>query len=211
MYMDTSSGDYPLSEQQVRTALPAGATLPRDAGARDAFYAARGFAPVRRTTAPDHDAVTERAVEGTPAQADDGTWHQTWTVEDRPLEEARARVLADLADRRWRVETGGIAWTDSSGNTHSVPTDRDGRPDAREYVKARDGLRPDGAGQKMADGAWVAVSNSDMQALARAVMDHVQAAFDNEGALADQARAAASVADLKAIDRAAGWPATAGA
>lgn len=96
-------------------------------------------------------------------------------------------LLGLLAQKRWDVETGGVAW-----NGWPVATDvgSQGKLTAA-YQAAVSGLRPDGGAWKFADGIARPLANAQVQAMALTVMAHVQACFDNEAAIAEQIRASA--------------------
>ena len=135
--------------------------------------------------------------------SDDGGMPR-WLVESEavPLAELRAAKLAALAARRWQAETAGIT-------VEGVPVMSD-RESQGLIVGAALQAVIDPAYTlrwKTAAGAFVALSATELLAVAQAVRAHVQACFDREAALTEAINAAADVAALDAADIGAGWPA----
>lgn len=125
------------------------------------------------------------------------------TPADR-LAAARTRRLAELAARRWQAESAGIL---VAGARVATDTVSQGKLTAAALAAVRDPAYT--LTWKCADGAFVALDAPRILALADAARAYVQAAFDREAVLADAIAAAASQADLAAIDLDAGWPADA--
>ena len=114
--------------------------------------------------------------------------------------ELKAKLYARLADKRFRVETGGIRL-----GGEVVRTDRESRElltQAVVYV-TRAGDVP--THWKTVDG-WRLLSRSQLFTMHDRVQEHVRACFEREHEIADQIAAAQSIADLKAIDHKTGWP-----
>lgn len=112
---------------------------------------------------------------------------------------ARVDMLAELADKRWRVEVGGT----TVGGVH-VLTDRDTQA---KLVAARIMAKEDPTytvNWKSADG-FVVMDAATIIAVADGVRAHVQAAFDREAALTAQIMAATTRQELSSIDISTGW------
>lgn len=87
MYIKTTDGSYPLSEQDVRNAHPnVSGPMPY-----------QGYAWVFPVPQPSHNAVTQMVRETTPVLTSKGTWEQAWEVVKRYATQAEedAAVAAD--------------------------------------------------------------------------------------------------------------------
>lgn len=89
MYLNTETGDYPLTAQQVRERFP------------NVTFAAADFPPapyvaVQDTARPAFDALTQDVVEGAPVLLA-GAWTQVWSVVDVAPEVAQGRRDAAAA------------------------------------------------------------------------------------------------------------------
>jgi Domain of unknown function (DUF4376) len=125
-----------------------------------------------------------------------------WAVVD-----ANAALLIDLrkhlADKRWRVQTGGIIVT-LGGNSLTVRTDDRTRAEvaqAREDAGYGAGWSTD---WKLANGAFITLDAVAISAIAVAISAHVRACFSIERTL-DAQIAAGSITTTAQIDAAA-WP-----
>lgn len=91
-------------------------------------------------------------------------------------EVAKARLVEDLAQARWKAETGGLVLPDGS----PVRTDRGTRAALTEAVNAlQAGLMAEPIPWKMA-GGWVDLSKPAFEGITTAVAAHVQACFAAE-------------------------------
>ena len=86
-FRNTSTGEYPVSHEQVRRALP-NAMFPAY------FTEAEGFDWVLPTIPPTYDTVTQYVEEGAPEQVD-GAWQQTWVVYDFDAEAIAYRMQVE--------------------------------------------------------------------------------------------------------------------
>lgn len=105
-YINTATGQYPVSEQDIRSLFP-------DTSFPAAFQAAEPFAWVFPSPVPAHDSVSQAIREGAPVLTDKGHYEQTWEV--RPLDaeaiatntamrEAHdAKLIATKIDALWRA------------------------------------------------------------------------------------------------------------
>lgn len=115
-----------------------------------------------------------------------------------PTTAAKARLVDYAADKRWRVETGGL----TVGGTR-VDTSRESQSmiaNAHAYVAASGATSI----SYKADSGWVTMDAATVTAVALAIGAHVQAAFAAEEA-ADAAIAAGTITSTAEIDAAA-WP-----
>lgn len=110
-------------------------------------------------------------------------------------------IFADLtryaADKRWRIETGGIAVSGLS-----VPTD----DRAKTLINGGASALADGDTIPFKTAAgWVTLTGVQLRAIRAAIAQHVQACFSTEAAVV-AAIAAGTVTTIAAVD-AASWPA----
>lgn len=91
MYINTATLQYPLSERDIREALP-------NTSFANPFVAPDDYAWVFPAPAPDYNPVIQSAREIAPVLTVKGTWEQQWEVVDRykTQEEADAAIAADI-------------------------------------------------------------------------------------------------------------------
>jgi len=77
IYIKLSTGEYPRHQGDVRLEYP-------DMG--DVFVLPETYAHVQSTEPPDHNRITQRAVETPPIEID-GQWVMQWLVRDATQEE----------------------------------------------------------------------------------------------------------------------------
>lgn len=133
---------------------------------------------------------------------DAGEWRIAVTALDWPLDQAKAKMLAKLADVRWQHEVGGT----TMGGMH-IQTDRETRAN---YVAAAMAASTDptfAVTWKLINGTFVNLDGAQIQAAMGAVLAHVRDCYANEQAIALQVEAAADLDALRAIDLTSGWPA----
>lgn len=115
------------------------------------------------------------------------------------LSELKAEKLADLADRRWRAETGGI----SLPGLGDMPTDRETQNKlTAAYVLATADAKFS-TRWKIAAGQFVSLDSATVIAVAGAVAAHVRTCFEREATASAQILAAGNDAELNAVDLAA--------
>ena len=144
----------------------------------------------------------EMAATLVPATADT-TERMTWDGHEfgpvpAPPPPTKAALKAYAADKRWRVETGGIT---VAGAT--IATDRDSQSmitGAFAYSQAH----PDQPISYKANSGWVTLDAATLAAIASAVGAHVQASFAIEATVV-AAIDAGTITTFAAID-AASWP-----
>lgn len=111
-----------------------------------------------------------------------------WHVAGLPLAELRAMARAEVAQKRWVREVAGVEFAG-----RLVDTGREAR--ATLDQAARLGY----AGPwKFADGSFAAVTSSDLEAMAAAVMAHVAACYAGEAAAAAAIDAAETFEEVQA-------------
>lgn len=108
----------------------------------------------------------------------------------------RGKLLAALADLRWRRETGGLTLPDGA----PVRTDRETRGLINEALSSLEGgFMVPPVRWKLSNGVHADLTLADLSAIKSAVALHVKAAFEAEAAVAKKI-AAAPGADLDAFD-----------
>jgi hypothetical protein len=117
------------------------------------------------------------------------------------LAAAKAQKLAALAELRWKKETGGAL-------VAGLPVATDDRSQLKiTGARLAADADPDyTVNWKVGAGAFVALTAAQIIAISDAVRAHVQACFDREDALATEINAAATIADVEAVDITTGWP-----
>lgn len=119
------------------------------------------------------------------------------------LDDAKAAVLARLADIRFATECGGLTVV----GLGTLPTDRGSQAmlaSALQFLA----LAPDTTTVpwKLSTGDFVSLTLDHLRTIARLVGDHVLGCFRAEALLAARVRAAGSTDDLEAISLEDGWP-----
>lgn len=176
-YIDTASGQYPVTEREIKLAYP-------NVSFSQPFVAPEPYAPVFETPRPDHDALTQMVREIAPVLTAKGHYEQRWEVVALDAEtvaanrEARkAELTQQIAARRYAAETAGIT---VSGIR--VDTSRDSQ--ALITGAALSAMRdPAYVCRWKTPVGFVELDAPEIMALADAVRAHVQACFDREAEL----------------------------
>lgn len=119
-------------------------------------------------------------------------------AEVEPDPPTRAELLAYAAEKRWRIETGGITVAGAS-----IDTSRDSQAMITGAYAFSQANPEDPIKYKAASG-WVTLDAATMAAIATAVGSHVQASFAAEEAV-DAAILAGTITTVAGVD-AADWP-----
>lgn len=125
----------------------------------------------------------------------------TYKVVDRSVDDRKALLIAQLKQKRWEVETGGVT-ASINGEQVLVSTARgDDRTALHvEFTRLLAGLRPDGSTFNFADTLPRSVTNEEMTGAINAALIHVQASFDTEDEITSLINAASTHEDLDAAD-----------
>lgn len=114
---------------------------------------------------------------------------------------SRASLLAEVAAKRWAVETGGIVIAG-----HHIATDRESQAQLTSaYTSLRGGLIADTT-WKAADGSFTLVTLPEIEPVAQAVATHVRACFAAEQSHAEAIEALHTQAERDGYDINTGWP-----
>jgi hypothetical protein len=159
----------------------------------DITRAEYGMFPVVETEKPAGDIVesTDPVWNATLSQ-----WEQGWSVTSCTLEEAKELKKQQITNLRFIQET----------SHPTIDTTRESQAMINGVWSAAQIDPTIIVNFKNPDGTWVQIDANTINALAQAVIAHVQACFDNEKALHEAVDAAADIAELEAIDTSVGWP-----
>ena len=109
------------------------------------------------------------------------------------LEDVKTAKLAELASARYTEEVGGIV---VGGVT--IATDRESQSMLTgAYVSLKQGLMQ--SVNWKGDDGWVTATLTEIEPIAQAVGQHIQACFTKEGQLAAQVKAATTMEEVNAI------------
>ncbi|MFS2014816.1 DUF4376 domain-containing protein [Azospirillum sp. CT11-132] len=123
-------------------------------------------------------------------------------VEPIPLDELRAARKEALAAIRWERECGGKTMPDGA----VIATDDRSKTLLNGKYRTAEKYPNRLHRWKGSDGTEITLTSAQVIAIGDAVSDHVQACFDRELDLIAAIDAAETVAEVLAIDIAAGWP-----
>lgn len=119
----------------------------------------------------------------------------------RTLEQRKDALRAELAQRRWEVETGGLAMP----NGMRVLTGRADRDNITSLILASDAAGITAVDFKAASG-WVRLTLEEVREIARAIAVHVQACFSAERAVNSDIDALKTLAEIDAFELTATGP-----
>ena len=136
-----------------------------------------------------YDAATGTFTEPQPSHLH--VWDgEKWVID---IEKFKADKKAEIADARWRAETGGMTF-----NGIEVATDRESQALLMGAVLAAQNNPQYKANWKAKNG-WFELDAATLIAIADAVRSHVQACFDREKELQEQVEAATTIEELEII------------
>jgi hypothetical protein len=114
---------------------------------------------------------------------------------------SHSSLLAEIAAKRWEVETGGITVSGVQ-----IKTDRESQSQLTNvYAMLKGGLVSD-TQWKTADGSFTLVTLVEIEPIAQAVAEHVRACFNEEQSHNDAISMLQTQAELDAYDINTGWP-----
>jgi hypothetical protein len=113
-----------------------------------------------------------------------------WVID---MEKLKYDKKAEMADKRWQAETGGITI-----NGVEIATDRESQALLMGAVLVAQN-NPEYVVNWKAKNGWAVLDAATILAVADAVRNHVQACFDREKDLQDQIDAATTAAELEAV------------
>jgi hypothetical protein len=113
-----------------------------------------------------------------------------WIVD---LDKLKNDKRAEIANARWKAETGGITI-----NGVEIATDRESQALLTGAVLAAQD-NPEYVVNWKAQNGWAVLDTATILAAADAVRNHVQACFDREKLLQEQVEAATTIEELEAV------------
>lgn len=125
----------------------------------------------------------------------------TYEGTPKDLDTVKKLILADLANKRYQVEVGGLEL-----NGSVIATDRDTQAKISGAVTAVAAGLPAPITWK-GPGGFVTLDGPTLTAIALAIATHVQAAFANEAFHAGKIEGKTKLETLLAYDYSTGWPA----
>lgn len=141
------------------------------------------FSPVPHWLEQEAEVVVPELGSGTSGQAAPET-----------LASAKAKKLAQIAEWRFIAETAGVTL-----NGAAIRTDRESQAQLTgAYTSLKNGFLTS-VNWKAANGQWVSLSLEQIEPIAAAVAQHVQACFDAEMALTQQVNAAQTIEAVNAV------------
>lgn len=100
MYRDKTTGQYPISKQELVSSNP-NISLP--AAWTDEVLEILGVDYVKPVAKPEITSI-QRLVEGAPEQREDGGWYQTWVIQDFTEEEISNLIIQKKIEKKSSVE-----------------------------------------------------------------------------------------------------------
>jgi hypothetical protein len=124
-------------------------------------------------------------------------WNGTdWDIFEQPIETVKSEKKQQIATKRYQEET----------NHPSLDTTRESQAMINGVWSASQ-INPNLiVNFKQKDGTWVQADANTINIIAIAVIEHVQACFDNEKTLNDAVDLANTSSEVVAIDISVGWP-----
>lgn len=138
---------------------------------------------------------------------DSAVWRTTYSVSDKPLASVKLEWRRRVKVHREFVANAGISWNDGSDD-HFVQTDQYSQMVVTGAVLRHDKRGNPSATQswRMGDNTFAELTKAQLEDMAIAVGDHVDACYARQAVLEAAIEAAPDVATVKAIDVTAGWP-----
>lgn len=151
---------------------------------------------------PEED---ERVVAGPDEEYEPGKWRETWVVEAIPVEEVRAAARAAVTEQRDAHEQGGFAYAGKIIDSDMASCIRiAGAASAAQAALAQQ--QPFAVDWTCADNSVLALDAVGVVGMLAALAVHSNAVHQHSRTLKAQIEAAATPAEVAAIDVAAGWP-----
>lgn len=179
-YIQKSTGQYPLSERDIRAAHP-NTSFPSP------FKAPDDYAWVFPTPQPSYNPITHGVREIAPALSSKGEYEQQWEVyelDPAQVEEnivaAKAGLIEAATAKRWEVMTGGV--TLPGGIQVGTTIDDQNRITSVVANAALAGLTDADEVDFKAASGWVRITIAEVKAIAGAIGQFVQACYSAERA-----------------------------
>ncbi len=202
-YINTTTGEYPVSEASIRTYYP-NTSFPTP------FQAPNEYAVVFQAPQPTFDALTQSVRETTPVLTDKGHYEQQWEVYelepeqvDENLVAAKASLIDAVTAKRWDVMTGGI--TLPGGMQVGTSIDDQNRITSVVANATLVGLTDESLVNFKSNSGWVQITVSQIKAIAGAIGQFVQACYSAERQHHEAIDLLITAQELRAYDVNTGW------
>lgn len=202
-YIHKLSGQYPLTEWDIRAANP-NTSFPAP------FKAPDDYAWVFPTPQPTYDSITHGVREIAPALSSKGEYEQQWEVYGldseqvaENIESAKTRLIDAATSKRWDVMTGGMS---VNGMQIGTTIDDQNRITSVVANAALVGLTDESLVDFKSNSGWVQISIFQVRAIAGAIGQFVQACYTAERTHHEAIELLTTPAEIKAYDVNAGWP-----
>ena len=202
-YTHKTTGEYPVSEAQIRLAYP-NTSFPVP------FQAPEDYAWVFPTPQPTYEPITHGVREIAPALSSKGEYEQQWEVYelepeqvDENLVAAKANLKVAVTDKRWAVMTGGI----SLPGGMQVGTSIDDQNRITSVVANAElvGLTGETLVDFKSNFGWVQITVDQIKVIAGAIGQFVQACYSAERQHHEAIDLLVTVQELRTYDVNAGW------
>lgn len=200
-YIQISTGQYPLSERDIRSTFP-NTSFPVP------FKAPEDYAWVFPAPQQSYDPITHGVREIDPVLSSKGEYEQQWEVYALAaetvatnIEAAKARLTDAATAKRWEVETGGM--TLPGGVRISTGTEDQNRVTSVITNAERAGV--ESVDFKAANG-WVSLTLVELKGIADAIARHVQACFSAERAHHEAIALIDTAETVSLYEVSTGWP-----
>ena len=205
-YINTTTGEYPVSEAQIRLAYSnTSFSVP--------FKAPDDYAWVSPTPQPIYEPITHGVREIAPALSSKGEYEQQWEVYklkpeqvNKNLVAAKAGLMEAATTKRWDVMTGGITLP---GGMH-VGTSIDDQNRITSVVANATlvGLTNESLVDFKSNSGWVQITVGQIKVIAGAIGQFVQACYSAERQHHEAIDLLVTAQELRAYDVNAGWDLT---
>ncbi|WP_324009742.1 DUF4376 domain-containing protein [Aeromonas dhakensis] len=150
-------------------------------------------------TTNDHTALLAAQSSGQQITANENGYPVA--IDPTKLVRTKTSLLAEVAAKRWQVETGGIIIAG-----HPIATDRESQAQLTSaYTSLKGGMIAD-TPWKAADGSFTLVTLTDLEPIAQAVGAHVRACFAAEQEHNESIKALQTQDELDTYNINTGWP-----
>lgn len=202
-YIHKTTGQYPVSEYDIRAAHP-NTSFPSP------FKAPDDYAWVFPTPHPSYEPITHGVREIAPALSSKGEYEQQWEVYEldpaqvaENLGAAKAGLIEAATAKRWDVMTGGI----SLPGGMQVGTSIDDQNRITSVVANAElvGLTDESLVDFKSNTGWVQITVGQIKAIAGAIGQFVQACYSAERQHHEAIELLVTAQELRDYDVNAGW------
>lgn len=111
--------------------------------------------------------------------------YQEWNISELTVDQTKDKMVNEIADKRWRYETGGMTYTTDSGITVKLHTGRESQSKlASVSLAVKQGSITTNKQWKTVEG-FVELTPTELENLGEALNSFVQSCYDNEKRILD--------------------------